>query len=219
MSMNEVIAMNISNLLKSSRKKQQDLADALNMPKQTISKMLNGARMISAPELSKIANYFSVSMDSLVQKKKQIAYSPIKLFMGDKYDIFLSHSSKDNLLINALYYELINMGFSVFLDKKDADKTSIDDMAEHLKKAMKKSTYLLYVHTHNASLSKWTPWEIGYFDSRNKSSNILIMPTLDDSLSMASYRGQEYLTQYNGICVEGLENLRNLLHKIKKIYG
>lgn len=139
--------------------------------------------------------------------------------LRDKYDIFLSHSSKDNLLINALYYELINMGFSVFLDKKDADKTSIDDMAEHLKKAMKKSTYLLYVHTHNASLSKWTPWEIGYFDSRNKSSNILIMPTLDDSLSMASYRGQEYLTQYNGICVEGLENLRNLLHKIKKIYG
>ena len=36
MSMNEVIAMNISNLLKSSRKKQQDLADALNMPKQTL---------------------------------------------------------------------------------------------------------------------------------------------------------------------------------------
>lgn len=83
MSMNEVIAMNISNLLKSSKKKQQDLADALNMPKQTISKMLNGARMISAPELSKIANYFSVSMDSLVQEKTQIAYSPIKLFMGE----------------------------------------------------------------------------------------------------------------------------------------
>ena len=41
MSMNEVIAMNISNLLKSSKKKQQDLAYALNMPKQTISKMLN----------------------------------------------------------------------------------------------------------------------------------------------------------------------------------
>lgn len=72
MSMNEVIAMNISNLLKSSRKKQQDLADALNMPKQTISKMLNGARMISAPELSKIANYFSVSMDSLVQEKNSL---------------------------------------------------------------------------------------------------------------------------------------------------
>lgn len=136
-----------------------------------------------------------------------------------KYDIFLSHSSKDNFLINALYYELINMGFSVFLDKKDADRTSIEDMAEHLKNAMKKSTYLLYVHTHNASLSKWTPWEIGYFDSRNESSNILIMPTLDDSSTIASYRGQEYLTQYNEVCIEDLETLKQLLHKTKKIYG
>ena len=83
MSMNEVIAMNISNLLSQAKKKQQDLADALHMPKQTISKMLNGARMISAPELSQIANYFNVSMDSLVQEKAQIVYSPIKVFMGD----------------------------------------------------------------------------------------------------------------------------------------
>ena len=83
MSMNEVIAMNISNLLSQAKKKQQDLADALHMPKQTISKMLNGARMISAPELSQIANYFNVSMDSLVQEKTQVVYSPIKVFMGE----------------------------------------------------------------------------------------------------------------------------------------
>ena len=83
MSMNEVIAMNISNLLSQAKKKQQDLADALHMPKQTISKMLNGARMISAPELSQIAYYFNVSMDSLVQEKTQVVYSPIKVFMGE----------------------------------------------------------------------------------------------------------------------------------------
>lgn len=83
MSMNEVIAMNISNLLKASKKKQQDLAEALHMSKQTISKMLNGARMISAPELSQIANYFNVSMDSLVQEKAPVVYSPIKVFMGE----------------------------------------------------------------------------------------------------------------------------------------
>lgn len=83
MSMNEVIAMNISSLLKASKKKQQDLADALHMSKQTISKMLNGARMISAPELSQIANYFNVSMDSLVQEKVPVVYSPIKVFMGE----------------------------------------------------------------------------------------------------------------------------------------
>ena len=83
MSMNDVIAQNISNLLKSSNKKQQDLADALNMPKQTISKILNGARMVSATELSQIAKYFNVSMDSLVQEKTNSVFSQIKVFMGD----------------------------------------------------------------------------------------------------------------------------------------
>lgn len=83
MSMNEIIAMNISNLLSQEKKKQQDLANALDMPKQTISKMLHGARMISALELSKIANYLNVSMDSLVQEKPQGVYSPIKVFMGE----------------------------------------------------------------------------------------------------------------------------------------
>ena len=83
MSMNEIIAMNISNLLSQKKKKQQDLADALDIPKQTISKMLNGARMISALELSKIANYLNVSMDSLVHEKSQVVYSPMKVFMGE----------------------------------------------------------------------------------------------------------------------------------------
>ena len=83
MNMNEVIAMNISNLLSQAKKKRQDLADALNMPKQTISKMLNGARMISASELSQIANFLKVSMDSLVQEQPQVMYSPIKVFMGE----------------------------------------------------------------------------------------------------------------------------------------
>ena len=82
MNMNEVIAMNICNILNKRKQKQQDLADALNMPKHTISKMLNGARMISASELNQIAKFFNVSMDSLVQEKTQVAYSPIKIFMG-----------------------------------------------------------------------------------------------------------------------------------------
>lgn len=83
MSMNEIIAMNISNLLSQTKKRQQDLADALDMPKQTISKMLNGARMISTSELSKIASYFNVSMDFLVHEKPQVVYSPMKVFMGE----------------------------------------------------------------------------------------------------------------------------------------
>lgn len=50
------------------------------MPKQTINKMLNGTRMISVQELSKIANYFDVSADSIVQEK---IVSPIKSLIGE----------------------------------------------------------------------------------------------------------------------------------------
>ena len=82
MSMNEVIAANIGNLLSQEKKKQQDLADAINMPKQTVSKMLNGTRSISAFELKRIANFFKVSMDSLVSEHNEISYSPVRVFMG-----------------------------------------------------------------------------------------------------------------------------------------
>lgn len=82
MSMNEVIATNISNLLSQAKKKQQDLADAIKMPKQTVSKMLNGTRSISAFELKQIAIFLNVSMDSLVTEQVERSYSPIKVFMG-----------------------------------------------------------------------------------------------------------------------------------------
>lgn len=83
MSMNEVIARNISNFLSRQNKKQKDLATALEIPRQTVNKMLNGTRMISAPELCKIAQYLNVSMEELVQQKEGIIYSPLKVFMGE----------------------------------------------------------------------------------------------------------------------------------------
>lgn len=45
---NAMIAANIAANLKRQNKKQIDLAEALQMNKQTISKMLNGSRMINA---------------------------------------------------------------------------------------------------------------------------------------------------------------------------
>lgn len=128
------------------------------------------------------------------------------------YDIFLSHSSKDKDLINALYCELCNKGFSVFLDTQDANNTDIDQMAYHLKNAMNKSKYLLYLHTHNSKQSKWTPWELGYFDCKKKSNNIFVLPTLNDLNEIAPYSGQEYLKQYKEICNQELDLLKKRQH-------
>lgn len=65
--MNTVIANNILNQLKLQNKKQQDLATGIEMSKQIVSKMLNGSRAINAIELSKIAAYLNVSMETLVK--------------------------------------------------------------------------------------------------------------------------------------------------------
>lgn len=82
--MNEVIAQNISSRLSQIGKKQTELAEFLNLPKQTISKMLNGTRMISAPELSHIATFCKTTMESLVTAPSTfISTNPIRVFMGE----------------------------------------------------------------------------------------------------------------------------------------
>lgn len=65
--MNEIISNNIINIMKQSGKKQIDLAGYLGVSKQIVSKMLSGARIINAIELQKIAEFLSVSMESLVK--------------------------------------------------------------------------------------------------------------------------------------------------------
>ena len=65
--MSAVIAGNILAILKQQNKKQIDLAEALQTNKQTVSKMLNGARMINAIELKQIADFLGVKMEELTK--------------------------------------------------------------------------------------------------------------------------------------------------------
>lgn len=81
--MNEMISNNIMNIMKQNDKKQIDLAGYLGVSKQVISKMLNGARMINAIELQKIAEFLGVSMESLVKIPQVIPETnTVKAFMG-----------------------------------------------------------------------------------------------------------------------------------------
>ena len=80
---NVVVANNISELMRRDNKKQIDLANAIGVSKQIMSKMLNGSRLISIAELRKIAEYFNVKTDDLM-RTQDTAYSPdvVKAFMG-----------------------------------------------------------------------------------------------------------------------------------------
>ena len=81
--MNVVIAGNILGLLKKQNKKQTDLADALETNKQTVNKMLNGTRAISAVELTLIAEYLGVKMEELTRiSSKQADTNVVHAFMG-----------------------------------------------------------------------------------------------------------------------------------------
>ena len=57
---NMIIANNIQAELKKENKKQVDLAEGIGVSKQTMSKIMNGARAINAIELHKISEYLHV---------------------------------------------------------------------------------------------------------------------------------------------------------------
>ena len=80
---NAMIAANIVAILKKQNKKQIDLAEALQTNKQTISKMLNGSRMINAVELKHIAEFLGVKMEELTRVREDSADTDmIHAFMG-----------------------------------------------------------------------------------------------------------------------------------------
>lgn len=82
-STNEIIVANINTKLKQQNKKQTDLADALGVPRQTISKILTSQRGLSAVELTKISGFLDVSINDLIKKQSQFEMSNgIKTFMG-----------------------------------------------------------------------------------------------------------------------------------------
>ena len=75
---NMIIANNIQDELKKENKKQVDLAEGIGVSRQTMSKIMNGARAINA-----ISEYLHVSMDSLMKMpEKPMDTNVIHAFMG-----------------------------------------------------------------------------------------------------------------------------------------
>lgn len=80
---NMMIARNILTILKKQKKKQVELAEALETNKQTVSRMLNGARMINAIELKQIADFLGVKMEELTKISENMPNTDIiHVFMG-----------------------------------------------------------------------------------------------------------------------------------------
>ena len=80
---NVVVANNVIEQMKKKNVKQIELANAIGVTKQVMSKMLNGSRMINIAELHKISEYFSIKMDDLMYESTvSQEENVVKVFMG-----------------------------------------------------------------------------------------------------------------------------------------
>lgn len=123
------------------------------------------------------------------------------------FDVFLSHSFRDDELIFGIVEILKDMGQKVYIDwvvDKQLSRDSVTkETAETLRNRMKQSSKLLYLATDNASSSKWMPWELGYFDGL-KPGKVAILPLVNSVDS--SFQGQEYLGLYPALNNDDLKD-------------
>jgi hypothetical protein len=113
-----------------------------------------------------------------------------------KYDVFLSHSTKDKKFIKALRdYLEIRFEISVYIDWEEDAGTSRDDIAEKVKAAMNRSKTFLIVKTKNSDESSWVPWETGYFDNKDK-DKIGVLLIEEDGYNYTTFNHREYLKNY-----------------------
>ncbi|WP_421937369.1 TIR domain-containing protein [Phenylobacterium sp.] len=119
----------------------------------------------------------------------------------EQFDLFLSHSSRDKTLVLGAKALLERRGLSVYIDwidDGDLDRAVVDRArAELLRRRMGQCDWLFYAHTPNAALSRWCPWELGYFDGLHRPERrVLVLPILEAG---QSYKGQEYLALYDTV--------------------
>lgn len=62
---NDSVTTNVRRLLRQNHVKQRELAAGIHMPEQTLSNKMHGARPFTLRDLSRIADYFDVSLDYL----------------------------------------------------------------------------------------------------------------------------------------------------------
>lgn len=80
---NMIIANNIQTRLKKENRKQADLAEGIGVSRQTMSKIMNGARAINAIELQRISQFLRVPMETLMRiPEDSMDTNVIHAFMG-----------------------------------------------------------------------------------------------------------------------------------------
>lgn len=80
------VGANIQKLLIQNNMTQQNLADALQISKQVMSKIINGNKAINITELARIAEVLNVTADELLKVSHTVTSEESLSFMGDIHD-------------------------------------------------------------------------------------------------------------------------------------
>lgn len=126
-----------------------------------------------------------------------LAFSLLPQIMRSRFDIFLSHAVRDAEMVLGLKDILEATGRTVYIDWVDdpaLDRSQVSGKtAEVLRKRMRESKSLLYLHTQNSRVSRWMPWELGFFDGLK--GNVAILPIIPDFGSL-DFDSEEFLQIY-----------------------
>ena len=120
-----------------------------------------------------------------------------KAARGEKFDVFISHSSIDKEYVQGLYYLLsYQLHLNVYVDWLVDPQLNRDNItvatAQLIKKRIFQSEILLYAVSSNAILSSWTKWEIGLFDGFKGKVCILPIKNTEEE----KFKGNEFLMLY-----------------------
>jgi MTH538 TIR-like domain (DUF1863) len=141
------------------------------------------------------------SKTGLMESSSQILKSASAKFnINKEYDIFISHSFRDAEVIHGLKLFIENIySLSVYvdwIDDPELDRTQVSKAtANRLRNRMNNCKAMLVAHSESSPDSKWVPWEIGYFDSRN--GRVAVLPITKNDSSSEDFEGQEYLGLYS----------------------
>jgi len=138
--------------------------------------------------------------------KSGTLYQEERLFRSQspehRYDVFLSHNTKDTTLVANFKRFLANRGYTIYLDWLQDTEAGREENSEKVKVAIANSRVLIHMHTHTVGQSRWIPWQIGYFDGLKSANEIAILPFLNHNRILPPYGGQEYLQRYTQIGAE-----------------
>lgn len=113
---------------------------------------------------------------------------------------FLSHSSKDDELVDGAIRILTNHGATVYIDKIDPTMPpyTSDETAAKLKTRVKQSKKFVLLASENSKESRWVPWELGIADGYKGLANIALFPAVEDP-QHTTWTSWEYLGLYRKI--------------------